>query len=105
MRIQVAVALIAYLLLRLAQATQSAVKSPLDFARLVRTNLMHRKRIDRLIAHNIPPPNATGKPPFNGLKSKPDSSGASPGMTEGSERGGGRRIRHGFLSTTAGISG
>lgn len=55
-RIQVAVALIAYLLLRLAQAAQSAVKSPLDFARLVRTNLMHRKRIDRLIAHNIPPP-------------------------------------------------
>lgn len=50
-RIQIAVALIAFLLLRLAQATQNAVKSPLVFARLVRANLMHRKRIDRLI-HN-----------------------------------------------------
>jgi len=49
-RIQIAVALIAYLLLRLAQATQQAVKSPLVFARLVRVNLMHRKRIDRLLA-------------------------------------------------------
>lgn len=48
-RIQVAVALIAYLLLRLAQADQSTVKRPLAFARLVRANLMHRKRIDRLL--------------------------------------------------------
>lgn len=48
-RIQIAVALIAYLLLRLAQAAQEAVKGPLAFARLVRANLMHRKRIDRLI--------------------------------------------------------
>lgn len=48
-RIQIAVALIAFLLLRLAQATQSAIKSPLAFARLVRANLMHRRRLDRLI--------------------------------------------------------
>lgn len=48
-RIQIAVALIAFLLLRMAQAAQSAVESPLAFARLVRANLMHRKRIDRLI--------------------------------------------------------
>ena len=48
-RIQVAVALITYLLLRLAQAAQQVVKGPLAFARLVRANLMHRKRIDRLI--------------------------------------------------------
>jgi len=48
-RIQIAVALIAFLLLRLAQATQKAVQKPLEFARLVRLNLMHRKRIDRLI--------------------------------------------------------
>ena len=41
-RIQIAVALIAFLLLRLAQAAQKAVKSPLAFARLVRANLMHR---------------------------------------------------------------
>ena len=48
-RIQIAVALIAYLLLSLAQAAQNAVQSPLAFARLVRANLMHRKRIDRLL--------------------------------------------------------
>jgi len=48
-RIQIAVALIAYLLLLIAQKAQTAVHSPLAFARLVRANLMHRKRIDRLI--------------------------------------------------------
>jgi len=47
-RIQIAVALIAFLLLRLAQATQNSVRSPLDFARLVRINLMHRRPIERL---------------------------------------------------------
>jgi hypothetical protein len=54
-RIQIAVAMIAFLLLRLAQAAQKAVQSPLAFARLVRANLMDRKRIDRLIgAEPIP---------------------------------------------------
>jgi hypothetical protein len=48
-RIQIAVALIAFLLLRLAQAAQKAVKGPLAFARLVRANLMHRRRIDQLL--------------------------------------------------------
>src|SRR5690349_8453342 len=48
-RLQIAVALIAFVLLRLAQATQSAIESPLAFARLVRTNLMHRRRIDQLL--------------------------------------------------------
>jgi hypothetical protein len=48
-RIQIAVALIAFLLLRLAQATQKSVQSPLTFARLVRANLMHRRSIDRLL--------------------------------------------------------
>jgi hypothetical protein len=48
-RIQIAVALIAFLLLRLAQATQKAIQSPLAFARLVRVNLMHRRFIDRLL--------------------------------------------------------
>lgn len=57
-RIQIAVALIAFLLLRLAQAGQGLVQSPLAFARLVRANLMHRRRIDRLL-HSDPeiPPN------------------------------------------------
>jgi hypothetical protein len=48
-RLQIAVALIAFVLLRLAQATQDTIKSPLAFARLVRTNLMHRRRIDQLL--------------------------------------------------------
>jgi IS4 transposase len=49
-QIQIAVALIAFLLLRLAQMTQKAVHSPLTFARLIRVNLMHRRRIDHLLA-------------------------------------------------------
>jgi hypothetical protein len=52
-RIQIAVALIAFVLLRLAQKTQTAIASPLSFARLVRTNLMHRRRLDQLEG---PPP-------------------------------------------------
>ena len=54
-RIQIAVALIAFLLLRLAQATQKAIASPLAFARLIRVNLMHRRRIDRLIGDDPEP--------------------------------------------------
>jgi hypothetical protein len=48
-RIQIAVALIAFLLLRLAQAAHSIAQTPLAFARLVRVNLTHRRRIDRLL--------------------------------------------------------
>ena len=54
-RIQIAVALIAFLLLRLAHAAQSAVKSPLAFARLVAANLMMRRRIDRLLGRQPQP--------------------------------------------------
>jgi Transposase DDE domain/Domain of unknown function (DUF4372) len=55
-RIQIAVALIAFLLLRLAQAAQKTVQSPLAFARLVRANLMHRRRLDRLLHPEPTPP-------------------------------------------------
>jgi IS4 transposase len=48
-RIQIAIALIAFVLLRLAQAAQTAVQSPLAFARLVRANLMHRRSLDQLL--------------------------------------------------------
>jgi IS4 transposase len=48
-RIQITVALIAFLILRLAQAAQNAVRSPLEFARLARTNLMQRRPIERLL--------------------------------------------------------
>jgi IS4 transposase len=51
--IQIAVALITFLLLRLAQATQKAIPSPITFARLIRANLMHRRSIDNLLE---PPP-------------------------------------------------
>jgi transposase len=54
-RIQLAVALIAYLLLRIAHAGQRCVPSPLAFARLVRANLMHRKSIADLGRPEPPP--------------------------------------------------
>jgi IS4 transposase len=66
-RIQIAVALIAFLLLRLAQAAQKVVHSPLKFARLVRANLMHRRPIDRLLD-----PLPTLEPYPNQLKLKLD---------------------------------
>lgn len=48
-RIQVAVALIAFLLLRAAQALHGLAVSPLTFARLIRTALTHRRSITRLL--------------------------------------------------------
>ena len=47
-RIQIAVALIAFLVLRMAQAAQKAVRRPIEFVRLARTNLMHRRPLDQL---------------------------------------------------------
>jgi IS4 transposase len=57
--IQIAVALIAYLLLRMAHAAQSSVGSLLTFARLVRVNLMHLRSIRDL---DRPPPRKTLDP-------------------------------------------
>jgi transposase len=54
-RIQIAIALIAFLLLRLAQQTQSAIDSSLRFARLIRIHLMGNKRLDRLLEPEPPP--------------------------------------------------
>lgn len=48
-RIQITVALIAFLLLRLAHDASKIVKSPLAFARLIKTNLMHRRPIAELL--------------------------------------------------------
>jgi IS4 transposase len=48
-RIQIAIALITFLILRMAQMAQKAVQSPLEFARLVRANLMHRRSINGLL--------------------------------------------------------
>lgn len=52
-RSQIAVALIAFLLLRMAHKLQTSVVSLLTFTRLVGVNLMHRRRFDRLLE---PPP-------------------------------------------------
>jgi Transposase DDE domain/Domain of unknown function (DUF4372) len=48
-RIQITIALIAFLLLRLAHDASKIVKSPLAFAGLIRANLMHRRPIDQLL--------------------------------------------------------
>jgi len=58
-RIQLAAALIAFLLLRTAQQAQAAVGSPLLFARLVRANLMHLRCLGQL--HQ--PPSQARTPP------------------------------------------
>jgi hypothetical protein len=52
-RIQIAVAMIAFVLLRLAHDANQIVASPLAFARLIRTNLMQRRPIADLLK---PPP-------------------------------------------------
>ncbi len=52
-RIQIAVALITFLLLRMAHVLQNSVKSLLTFTRLIANNLMHRRPLDRLLK---PPP-------------------------------------------------
>lgn len=64
-RIQIFIALIAYILLRAAQATQTAVKQPLAFARLVRLNLMHRRTINALNTHKPPPETDTRQMTLN----------------------------------------
>lgn len=46
--IQIAVALITFLLVRLAHAAAKTTDSPLTFARLLRANLMHRRLLDHL---------------------------------------------------------
>lgn len=52
-RIQIAIALIAFLLLRMAHGLQNSVQSLLAFTRLIAGNLMHRRSLDRLLE---PPP-------------------------------------------------
>lgn len=48
-RIQIAIALIAFMLLRLAHEANRIGVSPLAFARLIRANLMHRRSIAELL--------------------------------------------------------
>ena len=53
-RIQITIALISFVLLRLAHDANKIVTSPLAFARLIRANLMHRRAIADLL--QTPPP-------------------------------------------------
>jgi IS4 transposase len=55
-RIQIAVALIAFLILHLRHKMSEVHYGFLEFARLVRANLMHRKDITRLRQTKNPPP-------------------------------------------------
>ncbi len=123
-RIQVFVALIAYLLLRMAQACQDTVDQPLAFARLVRLNLMHRRPITALKQQERRPcahqdqmmlteglnrtavargPRIYGRPPRN---SRANWENRRSSRSSGQARGGrwrvpGRRIKH--LKGTAGV--
>ena len=54
-RTQVVVALIAFVLLRLAHEANGVVESPLAFARLIRANLMERRPIGELLRRPSPP--------------------------------------------------
>jgi hypothetical protein len=54
-RIQIFVALIAYLVLRAAHAAQTAILRPVAFLRLIRLNLMHRRPIAELRTPPKPP--------------------------------------------------
>ena len=55
-RVQIAVALIAVLLLHLVGQMTKGVNGPLELVRLVRVNLMHRKDLTRLRGIQSPPP-------------------------------------------------
>ena len=55
-RIQIAVALIAFVLLRLAHDANRIVDSPLAFARLIRSTLMHRRPLAELLTASPPKP-------------------------------------------------
>ena len=54
-RIQIVLALVAFVLLRLAHDTNKIVKSPLAFARVIRANLMHRRLIVELLQPSSSP--------------------------------------------------
>ncbi len=62
-RIQITVALIAFLLLRLAHKANKIVESPLAFARLIKTNLMHCRPIAELL--KATPPRTPDQRAFN----------------------------------------
>lgn len=64
-RIQIFVALIAYLVLRAAHAAQTVIARPLAFVRLVRLNIMHRRPVDQLMRPPNPPTQNPNQAAFN----------------------------------------
>ncbi len=60
-RTQIFVALIAYLLVTIAHKVQSAVARPIEFIRLLRINLMHKKPISHLNKPKTKPPISTNQ--------------------------------------------
>jgi Transposase DDE domain/Domain of unknown function (DUF4372) len=60
-RIQIAAALIAFLLLHMLQQLTKAKRGFLELVRLVRANLMHRKDFTRLRSNQVPPPVDSGQ--------------------------------------------
>ena len=71
-RIQITVALIAFLVSRLTHDADKIVASPLAFARIIRTNLMERRAIAELLR---PPP--TSKPQQSGFDFGPNATRAA----------------------------
>ena len=67
-RIQIACALIAYLLVKLARDEAKVRTSLLAFARLLRTNLMHKRNLDALLK---PPPDLATDPRQLALNLRP----------------------------------
>jgi len=59
--LQVAAALLALLLLRLVHAAQQTINSPPAFRRLVKSSLMHEKRIDRFLEPELGPTQNPGQ--------------------------------------------
>ena len=64
-RIQIAVALIAFLLLHMLRMMTKGAHGPLELIRLVRINLMHRKDMTRLQENQFPPPLDSRQLAFN----------------------------------------
>jgi hypothetical protein len=63
-RIQITVALIGFLLLRLVHDANKIIKSPLAFVRLIKTNLMQRRPIAQLLTPPPPPDPDQPRLPF-----------------------------------------
>ena len=74
-RIQIAVALIAYLLMRALQQITKDVPGFLELVRLVRANLMHRRDLTRLRKPPPPPPLDSNQLQLRLSQLEPDSRG------------------------------